>query len=259
MRKRTVRRQHVKWRRRHREQVSRRVGGSLLRGSVLAGAMLLAFFFVVHPQSWTRRTLQRHTPTLQVEAPAALAGLPVGRFVSEPRWLLWVPGVATWNERRLQRQFPVVLRARMEHRYAANKIVVRLEPRRPLALWGTQGIDETGTLFPLANDPGSQIPTLDADPSTPKEPLGRWLSELSRVSWLWADLDGVILDPQGHYVLMLRSGPVLAWGPPEIPVKPKTDVLARIFAQARAQRGGVTRADLRFFHEGRIIVAHGKA
>jgi len=249
------RRQHVALRGRRREELSRQLTGIATRGVLALILVSLFGFLFLHSDSWLQKKIAAHTPVVEVQAPEALAAVSAQVFIPRRTWVLWIPGVSDTIERRVEKQVSTVERATFEKIFSSNKIIFHLTARRPLARWNAQGIDREGVLFPLAPQGSANVPTLVPFHAKLSPKIGIWLKALSEEPWLWDDLSEIKEDGRGHWTLVLRSGPVFVWGSSDEPVHPKAEALTKILAQAKATHGGMQRADLRFFSEGRIIVS----
>lgn len=250
-----MRKQRVVLRRKRREQLKHHLRGVLFRSVGIALVVGFGVGLASGGDSFLSRFVRRHTPQVTVEAPQALAGLPVFSELPAGRFWLWIPGSAIRFEKRVLQKYPGVRGVRFERRYGANRIVVRLEPREPLVIWNGAGLDRDGVVFPVAPGTWAQLPQADFSGTFSKAALGRWLAELAPASALWERVARVSDDRRGQVQLTLKTGTLVLWGPPDpdgVPVKART--LARILDDAHEHLGGTALADLRFFDEGRIIV-----
>jgi len=252
---RRVRKQRVVLRRRRKEKLKKRFRLTLARGGIflLAGACFVAL--AARGDSFFLNFLARHTPVLEVKAPASMAGLPIAGEWTKNRFYLWFPWTTRRLAARIVRTYSVVKAVDFERQWGARRIIARLEPRKPLVRWQDQGMDGDGVTFPIPADAWPALPKAEFNASVSPGILGRWLSRLSQESVLWSDVASVSDDSYGSMTLFLKTGAVILWGAPEPePPLDKVRALEEALQDAHEHLGGAARADLRFFDEGRIIV-----
>ncbi len=249
------RKQRVVLRSRRRVAIHSTARKVMLRG--LAGALAVGFALglVTKSDSLFSRFFDRHTPQVNVSAPALLQGLTIDSTLPLHRFWLWFPGSAARVERRVLRQNPGVGAIHVRRDFRANIVNIQLVPRMPLVRLAGHGIDAEGMIFPIADDAWPQLPKVILASRIPSAILGHWLLQMSKQSELWGQVALLSTDAQGSMLLQLRNGMSVLWGTPESrSVGPKAASLSRVTEDAHEHLGGASTVDLRFFEDGRIIV-----
>jgi hypothetical protein len=250
-----ARRQRVTLRLRRRRVLTKQIQVGFVRSLVLAILLGLGVGLGVGRQSFLRQVVDRHTPQVDLVAPGSLSGLPVLSDLPAQRFWLWCPGMKMGLERRLVRKYRIVRGLRLEKHFQANRIVLRLEPRVPLVLWNDAGLDREGVAFGLAPGTWKTLPRVDLSPAVSPRLLSGWLSPLVALPRLWSQVVSIGQDSLSNMELVLKTGAHVIWGPLEAtPSLPKAQALLRVLDDAHEHLGGASRADLRFFDQGRIIV-----
>ncbi len=249
------RKQRVTLRFRRRADLQKRLRTGFVRIIALTLVVGCGAALVAGRDPFLPRFLQRHTPQISVSSPQTLAGLPVLSEFPKHRVLLWLPGSGFWLQKRVSRQYVSVRRLWLERKFDANQIVVHLEPRVPLVTWSGMGFDRDGILFAIIPGTWNVLPQATFLRTSRKPDLGRWLARLSAMPEIWSQVALIQQDSSESLDLTLKTGSVVIWGPPEQgPFTRKAQTLARILDDAHKNMGGISRADLRFFDQGRIIV-----
>ena len=252
---RKVRKQHVALRFKRREQLKHQWRVIGVRGVVFALVVGFGAGLLSGKDSFASRFVRRHTPRVDLNMPQTLSGLPLqGDLPENPFWL-WFPGSGSWLQRRVGGRHLAVRSIQLERHFAANRLMVRLEPRIPLVCWNGSGFDKDGVLFPLGAKGWEALPVATF-PSTANKPnLSRWLVRLASVSGLWPQVAAIRQDASETMELTLKTGTVVTWGTLETEsASRKAQTLLRVLDDAHNNLGGAARADLRFFEQGRIIV-----
>jgi hypothetical protein len=249
------RRQRVAFRFKRREQLKHDVRTVLVR--TVAVSLIVGFGagLVTGGNSYGARFIRNHTPQVVLNSPKALAGIPVFAQLPANRFWLWVPGSGYWYEKRVCRTYAAVRAVRLERLTQANRIVVHLDPRVPLVTWNGSGFDRDGILFAITPGTWNAMPQASFLAGARKADLGKWLARLNASTEVWSQVASIKQDASETLEITLKSGTVVIWGTPEAePITRKAQTLARILDDAHKNFGGSSRADLRFFDQGRIIV-----
>ena len=99
------------------------------------------------------------------------------------------------------------------------------------------------------------LPEIHLVEAAAAEAIGPWLSAMAQTPWFWQKITGIRQDPYGGLRLTTQSGTEILWGEPSVPkIAKKIYYLNQVLNDAAGRVGGVERADLRFFEEGRISV-----
>jgi cell division septal protein FtsQ len=249
------RRQRVTLRFRRRLDLKKRLRTGFVRSLTLAAIVGAGAVLMAGGDPILARFLRQHTPQIAVNSPQTLAGLPVLSELPKNRILLWLPGSGFWLQHRICRQFASIRRVWLERQLESTKIVVHLEPRVPLVTWYGAGFDRDGMLFAITPGTWKALPQATFLRTASKPELGRWLARLSAMPEIWSQVTLIQQDASEALALTFKSGSVVIWGPPEPdPITRKAQTLQRVLDDAHKNMGGVARADLRFFDQGRIIV-----
>jgi len=144
------RKQRVILRPKRRVALAQRIKTVVL-GCGLAGFAVFGMAMVSRGNGWAPRFVQRHTPTVEIQAPDTLADLPLLKETHPASFALWFPGAERRMRMQWLRQNPAVGAVRFEKRFADNRLIARLEPRVPLVRWNDQGLDKDGVVFTLAS------------------------------------------------------------------------------------------------------------
>jgi hypothetical protein len=248
------RRQRVSLRDRRRTHLLEKARSFFVRAAVGAVVLGLLAGVLLQGDSLMGRFLARHTPAIEVKAPLILANLPVAAELPRRRIWLWLPGVGRSAKRALIRKYPPFRDVRFHKNFIDNKIVIQIEPRKPLIAWPDRGMDAEGVVFAIK--PGDwKLPKALFAARGPRPELGRWLALLSRRADFWGTVAGVGEDRMGNVWFDLQTGTHVVWGKPDAPAPAeRAETLSNVLADAHAHLGGSAMADLRFFDEGRIIV-----
>jgi len=253
-----VRKQRVALRARRRDDLARQMQQSALRLSVVAVCAVAVFCFAMNSDSVLHRFIRRHTPTVTLQTPPALTGIPFYTELPDQRIWLWIPGVSGRIGRQWSIRYPALEKVRVEKNWSANRITFLLRPRTPLVDWNRRGVDASGVVFPLSVTPGMPLPRLESASASLSPGIGPWLEQLSQSTLFWSQVSHIKEDKRGHWLIGLQNGLSVVWGEalPE-----KTDLRLKAFLRVQADaesNGGWRQIDLRFFDEGRIIVAGRK-
>ncbi len=250
-----LRKQRVALRFKRREQLRFRIHTALRRSIVVALVVGFGVGVVAGRDSILSRFVRQHTPQIRVVLPNALAGLPVLAELPQNAFLLWLPGVPFWLDKKLRRKYVAVRRVRLAKSWRTNSVLIQLEPRVPLVLWNNQGFDREGVSFPARPGAWKDLPQASFTASTGRVDLGRWLMRLASYYPFWSRVIALKQDMYGALELTTKSGTVILWGQPEKEsIGKKVQALLRVLDDMHAHSGGTAWADLRFFDQGRIIV-----
>jgi hypothetical protein len=205
--------------------------------------------------SFASRFIRNHTPQIDLNIPPVLAGLPIlADFPKNPFWL-WCPGSGFWLRRRECRLHLAVRNVWLERHFEANRIAVHVDPRIPLVAWNGSGLDREGILFSITPGVWNALPQGTFPESVNKKDLSRWLVRLAAIPELWPQVTAMRQDGSETMELTLKTGTLVTWGPLETEsANGKAQLLLRVLDDAHKNLGGASRADLRFFEQGRIIV-----
>lgn len=179
------RRQHVILRRKRRLQLERVIQHAATRAGMACLLAGLSIGFLGRGDLHFYRWIQRHTPVVEVRAPTHLGSLAVLREMPVHRSWLWCPGVEGRIGERILRKFPEIRAVRFANDFMEDRVVVRLEPRRPLVRWQDCGMDAEGVVFAVAPEAWTALPTAVFPVSGADPVVGRWMGELSRVPEFW--------------------------------------------------------------------------
>jgi len=254
-RKSRPRKQRVALRARRRDDMSKQVQQAMLRLGALGACGAAIFFFAMHSDSFLHRFAREHTPVVTLQPASELAGLPFHTELPGSRIWLWVPGVTGRITRQWQQRYPAVEKVRVEKSWETQRITFLIRARTPLIEWNRRGVDSTSTVFPLAASVPANLPRLVSSGSTLSSGMGVWLKALSRYTGFWSQISFIKEDLRGHWQIHLKNGLVILWGDAQSDqTTRRLDALTRVQEDAEIH-GGMRQIDLRFFDEGRIIVA----
>ncbi|HVO33546.1 MAG TPA: hypothetical protein VMU17_06495 [Elusimicrobiota bacterium] len=249
------RRQHVVLRQKRRDEIQRRARVVFLRGLIGALGVGFALGVVSKGDGLFAKAVRDYTPSVEINAPPILAGVPVEAELPANRFWLWFPGAAVQAERRIRGQFPGVASVDVQRDLAAKRIRIRLQARTPLVRWNESGIDAQGVAFPISADAWPQLPKVQLANAIPLNVLGPWLARLSRETAIWDQTALISTVGSGEILVQTRMGAVVNWGAPDpAAVGPKASALRQVLDDAHQHLGGASTADLRFFEDGRIIM-----
>ena len=238
-----------------REQLKHRLRVVGVRGVVLALIVGFGAGLVSGRDSFASRFIRTHTPRIDLTLPQTLTGLPILSELPKNAFWLWFPGSGFWVQRQICRRHLAVRAIRLERYFESNRLTVQVDPRVPLVLWNGWGFDRDGVLFPVTPGTWKALPQAAFPASANKRDLSRWLLRLASAADLWPQVAAVREDASDTMELTLKSGTVVTWGTLETEsVARKAPVLLRVLDDAHKNLGGTSRADLRFFEQGRIIV-----
>ncbi len=253
--KRSLRKQHVVLRQRHREEIKQLVHRAVRRTAVF---MLVAGFTMglVTRREWVLTHISfRPAPPVDVQAVGTLGGLPVLQEMPTQTTWLWIPGVCGRVSRKLQKRYPEIGNVVFEKQFRANRIVLRLEPRVAVARWPGQAIDSNGVIFSLPEGAHAALPEINIPVGEIHAAERQWIGRVSRSSLFWTRVRSVRRSPEGEMVLVLDTGAQVMWGHPDpASAAKKAQYVARVLEDAHDRLGGAAVADLRFFEQGRIVV-----
>jgi hypothetical protein len=227
----------------------------VVMGGMITALAVLGMEMMSRGNAWTPQYIQRHTPTVEMQAPETLAELPLLKETPPASFALWFPGTELRFRWRWLKQYPALSGVRFEKHFFDDRIIARLEPRVPLVHWADRGVDKDGVVFTLASQRWLPLPKADFPPSESLPALGRWLAEVSRIPDFWSQVVAISEDPRGEMWLDLGTGTHVAWGLPDAHIaREKARCLAMVLDDAHHRLSGAATADLRFFEEGRVIV-----
>jgi hypothetical protein len=250
-----IRKQHVSLRFKRREQLKHQLRVFGVRGVALALIVGFGGGLVAGRDSYASLFIQHHAPLVDLNMPQVLAGLPIQAGLPKNTFWLWCPGSGLWLQRQICQRYPSVRAVRLERHFDMNRLMVHVEPRIPLVTWNGFGFDKEGVLFPVVPRAWNALPQAALPASVNKHDLSLWLVRLASVTDLWPQVTSVREDLSETMALTLKTGTVVIWGTLETePTLYKAQALLRVLDDAHQNLGGASRADLRFFEQGRIIV-----
>ncbi len=255
MRRKKIRKQRVVLRRKRRDELKVHARSVIYRSmaAVLAAGFVLGM--LTHGDAYLYRFLQAHTPLISLKAPQALMSVPFDNELPRRKVLLWIPGVGARVEARLKVRYSQIKEVQFQRLPAQNRIVVIIEPRKPIVRWNDSGMDGEGVIFAMPPGAWSQLPRANVTATIPKDLLGRWFAELGQIPEFWNEVAAIRDDRHGNIIFDLKTGAQVTWGGPDFRgSRTKASTLCSVLKDAHEHLGGMAAADLRFFDEGRIIV-----
>lgn len=252
---RRTRRQKVVLRQKHREELKRLVRRTVTRTAIVMLAIGFGLGLITHGDVWVVPFVARHTPDIHVQAPGALAGLPVEEALPSRRIWLWLPGSEASFRRKLMQRYPEIHTARLEKHFLNNRIVVHMEPRVPLVAWANRGMDNEGALFPLTQASAAALPKAVLPETKERRSLGQWLAVLALKPELWNNIQQISQNVQGDFCFDMKTGTRVEWGSPDVTLAAqKARYLSWVLQDAHERLGGAATADIRFFEDGRVVI-----
>lgn len=253
--RRNVRKQRVVLRRKRRDHLKLHLRTVIIRSVLIALVIGFGIGIGANRDIGISRFVSEHTPDIDVQAPQDVPVEPVLAEFPVQKFWLWLPGSTSGIQKRLITKYPVVQSIRVEKNFSSKRVVVRIEPRKPIVIWRGSGVDREGMVFPIVAGAWSQLPQAELSTAVSLPAMGRWLEKVSSITTLWSNVSNVFVDSHGGLVLIMKTGTKVIWGTLEGEgLENKARTLVRILDDAHQHFSGAATTDLRFFDEGRIIV-----